>query len=112
MVEQLRKVVVVEVVGVVGVVDVHQLLGHLPVVRIKQLEQKLTTMASLQHRSHSGGEASTSYGGYDFCYMASVVEIEASVAVTRGVTQASEPRGATMELDPQRGEAGRQATLP
>jgi hypothetical protein len=30
----------------------------------------------------------------------------------RGVTQALEPRGATMELDPQRGEVGRQARLP
>jgi len=32
--------------------------------------------------------------------------------VTKGITQTSEPRGATMELDPQRGEAGKQATLP
>jgi len=46
------------------------------VVKIKQLEQKLTTMAKLQHRLHSGGEASTSYGGYDFCYMANVTQIE------------------------------------
>ncbi len=44
--------------------------------------------------------------------MANVAQIEASVAVTRGVTRASEPRGATMELDPQRGEASRQAKLP
>jgi hypothetical protein len=44
--------------------------------------------------------------------MASVAQIEAFVAVTRGVTRASEPRGATMELDPHRGEAGRQAKLP
>jgi hypothetical protein len=29
MVEQLREVVVVEVIGVVGVVEVHQWLGHL-----------------------------------------------------------------------------------
>ncbi len=35
-----------------------------------------------------------------------------SVVVTRGITQASEPRGTTMELDPQRGEAGRQARFP
>jgi hypothetical protein len=35
------------------------------VARIKQLEQRLVTMASLQHRSHSKGEASTSYGGDD-----------------------------------------------
>jgi hypothetical protein len=45
-------------------------------------------------------------------YMASVAQIEASVAVTRGITRASEPRGATVELDPQRGEAGRHAKLP
>jgi hypothetical protein len=36
------------------------------VVRIEQLEQKLTTMASFQHRSHSGSKAPTSYGGYIF----------------------------------------------
>jgi hypothetical protein len=57
-------------------------------------------MASLQHRSHSRGEASTSYGGNDLSYMASVTQIEASVAVTKGVIQASKPRGATVELDP------------
>jgi hypothetical protein len=39
--------------------------------------------------------------------MASVAQIEASVVVTKRVTQASEPRGATVELDPQRGEASR-----
>ncbi len=44
--------------------------------------------------------------------MASVTQIEASVAVMRGITQASEPRGVTVELDPQRGEIGRQARLP
>ncbi len=40
--------------------------------RIEQLEQRLATMASFQHRSHSRGEASTSYGGDDFFYMANV----------------------------------------
>jgi len=80
--------------------------------RIEQLEQRLTTMASFQHRSHLGGKVPTSYGGDDLFYMASVAQIEAFVAVTRGVTQALEPHGATMELDPQRGEAGRQARLP
>jgi hypothetical protein len=68
--------------------------------RIEQLEQRLATMASFQYRSHSKGEASTSYGGNDLFYMVNVAQIEASVAVTRGVTQASEPRGATVELDP------------
>ncbi len=38
--------------------------------RIKQLEQRLATMASFQHQSHSGGEAPTSYGGDVFFYMA------------------------------------------
>jgi hypothetical protein len=57
-------------------------------------------MVSLQHQSHSTGEASTSYGGDDLFYMVSVAQIEASIVVTRGVTQASKPRGATMELDP------------
>jgi len=80
--------------------------------RIEQLEQRLATMASFQHQSHLGGEAPTSYGGDDLFYMASVAQIEASVVVTRSVTRASEPCGATVELDPQRGEAGRQAMLP
>jgi hypothetical protein len=44
--------------------------------------------------------------------MVSITQIEAYVVVTRSVTQASEPRGATTELDPQRGEAGRHARLP
>ncbi|CAK9271192.1 unnamed protein product [Sphagnum jensenii] len=73
--------------------------------RIEQLEQRLATMASFQHQSHSRGEAPTSYGGDDLFCMASVTQIEASVAVTRGVTRASEPHGATVELDPHRGEA-------
>jgi hypothetical protein len=80
--------------------------------RIKQLEQRLATMAGFQHQSHLGGEAPTSYGGDDLFYMASVAQIEASVAVMRGVTRASEPHGATVELDPHRGEAGKQAMLP
>jgi len=74
--------------------------------KIEQLEQRLATMASFQHRSHSKGKAPTSYGGDDLFYMANVAQIEASVVVTRGVTRALEPRGATVELDPQRGEAG------
>jgi hypothetical protein len=69
-------------------------------------------MASLQHRSHSRSEASTSYRGNDFSYMASVAQIEAFVIVTRGFTRALEPCGATVELDPQRGEHGRQAKFP
>jgi hypothetical protein len=39
--------------------------------------------------------------------MVSVAQIEVFIVVTKGITQASEPRGATVELDPQRGEAGR-----
>jgi hypothetical protein len=39
--------------------------------------------------------------------MASVAQIEAFVAMTRGVTRTSKPREATVELDPQRGKAGR-----
>ncbi len=38
--------------------------------------------------------------------MVSVTLIEASVVVTRSITQALEPCGAIVELDPQRGEAG------
>jgi hypothetical protein len=44
--------------------------------------------------------------------MASVAQIEASIAMMRGVTRTSEPHGATVELDPQRGEASRHAMLP
>jgi hypothetical protein len=69
-------------------------------------------MASLQHRSHSRGEASTSYWGNDLSYMASVAQIDVSIAMMRGIIRASESRGATMELDPQGGEADRQAKLP
>ncbi len=50
--------------------------------RIEQLEQRLATMASFQHQSHSKGEAPTSYGGDDLFYVASVAQIEASVAMT------------------------------
>jgi hypothetical protein len=44
--------------------------------------------------------------------MASVTQIEAFVTVMRGVTRASESRGAIVELDSQRGETSRQAKLP
>jgi len=44
--------------------------------------------------------------------MASVAQIEVSVVVTKGVIRASKPRGATVELDPQKGEGGRQVRLP
>jgi len=60
--------------------------------RIEQLEQRLATMASFQHRSHLGGEAPTSYGGDDLFYMANVAQIEAFVAVTRGVRWSDEWR--------------------
>jgi len=69
-------------------------------------------MASFQHRSHSRGKASTSYGGDDLSYMASVAQIEASVAVMRGVIRASEPCGAIVELDPHKGQIGKQTKLP
>jgi len=68
--------------------------------RIEQLEHKFATMASFQHQSHSKGKASTSYGGDDLSYMANVTQIKASIVVMKGVTQASKPCGATMELDP------------
>ncbi|BBN08889.1 hypothetical protein Mp_4g15290 [Marchantia polymorpha subsp. ruderalis] len=74
--------------------------------RIEQLEQRLAAMAS------SGASTSISYEEEDFSYLASAAQVEASVAVTRGVARALEPRGATGELDPQRGEGGRQARLP
>lgn len=38
--------------------------------------------------------------------------MEASVAMTSSDVRASEPRGATVKLDPQRDEGGRQARLP
>jgi hypothetical protein len=68
--------------------------------RIELLEHRLATIASLQHRSHSGGETSTFYGGDDLSHMASVAQIETSIEVTRGVTQGSEPHRAVVELDP------------
>jgi hypothetical protein len=69
-------------------------------IRIEQLEQRLATMASFQHRSHLGGEAPTSYGGDDLFYMANVAQIEAFVVMTKNVIRTLEPHGATMELDP------------
>ncbi|OAE31688.1 hypothetical protein AXG93_3384s1620 [Marchantia polymorpha subsp. ruderalis] len=74
--------------------------------RIEQLEQRLAAMVGLE------ASTSTSYEGKDFFYLASAAQVEASVAVTRGGARSSEPRGATMELDPQRGEGGWQARLP
>ncbi|BBN14385.1 hypothetical protein Mp_6g11220 [Marchantia polymorpha subsp. ruderalis] len=74
--------------------------------RIEQLEQRLDAMVS------SGASTSTSYEEEDFPYLATAAQVEASVAVTRGAARALEPRGATRELDPQRGEDGRQARLP
>lgn len=62
----------------------------------------------------AGLEANTStlYEVEDFSYLASAAQVETSVAVTRGGARASEPRGATMELDSQRDEGGRHAVLP
>ncbi|BBN09580.1 hypothetical protein Mp_4g20850 [Marchantia polymorpha subsp. ruderalis] len=64
--------------------------------RIELLEQRLAAMVGL------GASTSTSYEGEDFSYLASAAQVEASVA----------PRGATVELDPQTGEGGRQSRLP
>ncbi|PTQ47194.1 hypothetical protein MARPO_0008s0049 [Marchantia polymorpha] len=64
--------------------------------RIEQLEQRLAAMVGL------GASTSTSYEGEDFSYLASAAQVEASVAVIRGGARTSEPRGATVELDPQR----------
>ncbi|BBN11012.1 hypothetical protein Mp_5g08330 [Marchantia polymorpha subsp. ruderalis] len=58
-----------------------------------------------------GVSTSTSYEEEYFYYLASAAQVEASVAVTRGGARASEPRGATVELDPKRGEGGRQSRL-
>ncbi|OAE23071.1 hypothetical protein AXG93_1544s1050 [Marchantia polymorpha subsp. ruderalis] len=59
----------------------------------------------------SGAKASTSYEEKDFSYLASVAQVEALVAVTRGATCALEPHGTTMEWDPHRDEGGSQAKL-
>ncbi|OAE24897.1 hypothetical protein AXG93_2931s1400 [Marchantia polymorpha subsp. ruderalis] len=59
-----------------------------------------------------GASTSTSYEGEDFSYLASAAQVEASVAVVGSGARTSEPRGATVELDPQRGEGGRQSRLP
>ncbi|BBN08850.1 hypothetical protein Mp_4g14970 [Marchantia polymorpha subsp. ruderalis] len=64
--------------------------------RIEQLEQRLAAMVGL------GATTSTPYKGEDFSYLASAAHVDASVAVIRGGARTSEPRGATVELDPQR----------
>ncbi|OAE30999.1 hypothetical protein AXG93_4195s1030 [Marchantia polymorpha subsp. ruderalis] len=74
--------------------------------RIEQLEQRLAAMAS------SKASTSTSYEEEDFPYLATAAQVEASIVVTRGAARAPVPRGATGELDPQRGEDGRQTRLP
>ncbi len=83
MVERLKEVVVVEVVEGGGGGRSTLVVGALPVAippptteaamatRIERLEQRLATMVSFQHQSHSRGEVSTSYGGDDLSYMAS-----------------------------------------
>ena len=57
----------------------------------------------------SRGEASTSSGGgMDMTFMASATQVEVStIAVTRSETCVHAPRGASVELDPQRGDASR-----
>ncbi|CAM6129541.1 unnamed protein product [Calypogeia fissa] len=84
--------------------------------RIEELEQQIASMAVARPRSSSGASASTSYGGgdhKDYTFMASAAQVEASAAVTRSVTRSVvEPRGAFVELDPQWGDASRQARLP
>lgn len=96
--------------------------------KIAQLEQQLAAMASSQVRPTSGDGASTSYGpstshgpstsyGADgdlatMGFMCGTAHIDASAALTRGAAKALEPRGAVVELDPQRGDAHRQTKLP
>ncbi|CAM6082310.1 unnamed protein product [Calypogeia fissa] len=84
--------------------------------RIEELEQRIASMAVARPRSSSGAGASTSYGGgdhEDYTFMASVAQVEASAAVTRSsIRSVVEPRGASVELDPQRGDTSRQARLP
>ncbi|BBM99382.1 hypothetical protein Mp_1g20910 [Marchantia polymorpha subsp. ruderalis] len=74
--------------------------------RIEHLEQRLAAMAN------SGARASISHEVEDFSYLASAAQVEAAVEVTRGAACALEPRGTTVELDPQRDEGERQAMLP
>ncbi|CAM6104817.1 unnamed protein product [Calypogeia fissa] len=82
--------------------------------RIEELEQRIVSMAVAHPRSGLRAGASTSYGGEpnDYTFMAGVAQVEASVAVTLSVARSVEPRGASMELDPQRGDASRQVRLP
>ncbi|CAM6094075.1 unnamed protein product [Calypogeia fissa] len=82
--------------------------------RIEELEQRIASMAVARPRSASGVGASTSYGGGpdDYTFMVGVAQMEASAAVTQSVTHTVEPRGASVELDPQRGDASRQVRLP
>ncbi|CAM6111262.1 unnamed protein product [Calypogeia fissa] len=82
--------------------------------RIEELEQRIASMAVAHPRSGSGVGASTSYGGEpnDYTFMAGVAQVEASTAVTWSVARSVEPRGTSVELDPQRGDASRQVRLP
>ena len=84
--------------------------------KIAQLEQQLAAMASSQVRPTAGDGASTSYGAdgdlASMGFMCGTAHVDASAALTRGAAKALEPRGAVVELDPQRGDAGRQTKLP
>jgi hypothetical protein len=48
----------------------------------------------------------------DLDFMCGAAQLESGAAVTRAATRISDPRGAGAELDPQRGEAGKQLRLP
>ncbi|OAE32224.1 hypothetical protein AXG93_4525s1050 [Marchantia polymorpha subsp. ruderalis] len=73
--------------------------------RIEHLEQRLAAMVD------PGASTSTPDEEEDFSYLASASEVEVLVVVTRDGARTSEPCQATVELDPQRGEGGRQARL-
>ena len=79
--------------------------------KIELLEKRLAAALAIK------GDASTSQSSdlrsdWMFAGTAHVEPVEAGAAVTRGKGKAQEPRGADVDLDPQRGEGGKQTRLP
>jgi hypothetical protein len=75
--------------------------------KIEVLEKQLATALALRGDAPSDQRKDWMMAG-----TAQVEPIKANAVVTRRKGKAQEPRGAEVELDPQRGEGGRQARLP
>jgi hypothetical protein len=75
--------------------------------KIEVLEKQFAASLALR-----GDESSDQRKDWMMAGTTQVEPIKANAVVTRGKGKAQEPRGAEVELDPQRGEGGRQARLP